>query len=136
MLITAEYIQAMNNRYHSGVVSLSVLEETKTTVFQNINFKLFSPLFETFNDKLHFMISNGFTQKVFENHVNPNGRKIIEDQIDPQILTMDQLAVGFQICFVPLAFSTIAFLVEVLIPLIKLKFRKPQKIMKKSKILV
>lgn len=114
MLVTTDFLRLQGNFYRSGVMSLSLLEETRATIFVTINFNLFCPFFDTFNSKIHDMNANGLTRKIFEDAVNPRGHKLVEDEISPQVLTMNQLAIGFYLCMVPLSLSFLAFFFEVL----------------------
>lgn len=58
------------------------------------------------------MVSSGLVQKFFLDHINPKGRNEKEDQIGPQVLTMDDLEVAFLICGMPLALSLAVFIGE------------------------
>lgn len=61
------------------------------------------------------MVSNGLTQKFIADYWNPQGFNRGEDQIGPQVLTLDDLGVAFQICCIPLALSLAAFAGEIFV---------------------
>lgn len=114
--LTEEYMSFVHNRlYRSGFSSIYLLDQNLKTTFEGFNFHPFSPYFETFNEKIHEMMSNGIAQTIVQRHVNPKGIRRIEELIGPQVLTMDHTTIGFLICLFPLTFAVVTFLVEIMI---------------------
>lgn len=116
--------QAFNTEYRSGCSSLIVLDETIRLSFMGIEFKPFSPFFEAFTEQIDWMIAAGLTQLWYSNLINPKNLKRTEEEIGPQILTMEHLAVAFKVCLAPLILSVFVFAVEVSITRIKVVLRK------------
>lgn len=92
--------------------------------------RAFSPLYETFNEKLDQMLSSGLVQKFLKEIMSR--RKDIEDDIGPQVLTLEDLGVAFQVCCIPLILSVIAFFGEIAVfcwkrwwPKLKMKITVP-----------
>lgn len=114
----------VTNNYRSGFASLYLLEENIFTVPSGINFPLFSPLFEAFDQKVHQLLDTGLFSYWYRNLLNSKGfsRSKVEE-IGPQVLTMEQLAVGFLICLCPLILSGLVFFGE----LIYFRIRKIQR---------
>lgn len=92
--------------------SLCLMAEPIGLVFASLAFKFHSPLYESVNEKLLQMISNGVISKLAKDVNNRYDRKPILEDIGPQVLTMDDLVIGFQFCCIPLVLGVIAFLGE------------------------
>lgn len=105
--------------YRSGISSLHLLEDNIQTIYMAIVFKGFSPFLETFNDRLHRMMSNGLIDYWQRNENNPEGFMKKVDKIGPQVLTMEHLEIAFWVCMIPLAFACIAFICEISYPACK-----------------
>lgn len=113
-----------NTEYRSGTSSLLVVDESIHLLFVGMEFKLFSPFLEAFNEKIDWMISSGLPQFWHNNFVNPRNLKRIPEEIGPQVLTMDHLEIAFKVCLSPLILSVFVFVVEVCVASLKNFVRK------------
>lgn len=123
MLTTHEYLITTLNDFRSfyrGTPSFHLLEETFMTLFSGFEFKLYCPYFEDFNKKVGEMNSNGMFQDWFANLFNVKGLKRNRMKSGPQVLTLDDLSVGFQICLIPMSLSVVSFLAELSTPWLKI----------------
>lgn len=102
-----------NNKFRSGQSSLTLLEESYVVTGFSLAFWPFSPFFETFNERILDLLSNGIIDHWFGEFENAQGfkRKVTVD-IGPQVLTMEHLEIGFIFCLVAATFSVIAFMCE------------------------
>lgn len=107
-------ISTVNNHYRSGTTSLRWLNEPVAMSINSLAFKRRSPFYESFNTVVDRIMSNGVNSKWIRDFISPNNsyRKPIDDAIGPQVLTMDDLSIGFQFCCIPLVLSVIVFLIE------------------------
>lgn len=117
MPITREFLESIHNtQYRSGVSSISLLpDENLSSEFMGLAFRPYSPFFETFDEKIDQLISSGLTAHWFKNYINPKGLKRVAGVIGPQMLTMEHLTIGFQICLVMLMLSFIVFTLELIV---------------------
>lgn len=111
-----------NQLYRSGIPSVAMMEKTLVTMLHGYLFPYFSPILEQFNEIVHLLLSNGLIYYWDDIVVNPKGLKMKQEEIGPQVLTMDHLTVGFLACLCPVIFSILVFIGEVL--LFKVKSRK------------
>ena len=114
MLISHEYLAELNqNAYRSDVSSVDILEEGFHTQHLGIPLPAYSPWIEEFNDKILKFQASGIFPYVHFRHflINLSYHKK-NGAIPPQVLTLDHLFVGFQICGIPMALSTFAFILE------------------------
>lgn len=87
--------------------------------------KPFSPYIDTINKKAMQMFEAGLFVLWFRKSKNLRDFKEQIDEVGPQVLTMDHLGVGFIICLIPLAISTVVFVIEFGIFVVKTQFHKP-----------
>ena len=81
------------------------------TQFIGIVFKKFSPFFETYNEVKGWLESNGMMEKYRqENKVS----KKKPEELEPQVLTMDHLRIGFLACLIVASVSFVAFTGELM----------------------
>lgn len=59
------------------------------------------------------MHSSGLIQYWINELFNPKGLKVKSEDIEPQVLTMEHVTVGFLVCLCPLASSIIIFIFEI-----------------------
>lgn len=124
------YKEIYAKRYRGGLPSLSMLEESIQTECGGINFMPFSPFFESFNENIGEMNSNGLTDYwVTTEFDRKKGRKFYNDEIGAQVLTLDHLEICFLICLIPMVLATIAFIVECSIPRIRAANKKFKEIL-------
>lgn len=113
MVILSSLLSLIHNHlYRSGTSSIMMIKENIYTVFFGVAFRPFSPYFESFNERIDQMIDSGLTAYWTEQYLNPKGLRKSTEKIGPQILTLEDLGVGFQVCCAPLAFSFTAFVIE------------------------
>jgi len=98
--------------YRNGELSFKVLS---VTVYNGQMFKPFSPFYETMNSKIDQLITGGMMPKFDFNPI-----KIKYDEIGPQILTFEQLSLGFAACAICLVIAFVVFLCEYFQPKIKM----------------
>ena len=97
--------------YRSGTSSLQILDENYVKLLIGMIFKDFSPFFETFNEVLGWLESNGMMEKLRQDS------KILRrepEKLGPQILTIYQLRLGFLACLIVAALSFAAFFGELM----------------------
>lgn len=82
-------------------------------------FKPYSPFYETFNAKIGLLNSNGYSSQTEKNFLNPLGFTRHDDEIGPQVLTLDHLGVAFLISLCPLLIATLVFFGEISMPYLK-----------------
>lgn len=111
-------------KYRSGAPSLLLLEKTIKVIFDGYAFPPFSPYFEEFNEQINIMMSSGLVSYWIQQEAPGLSDKLKVEEIGPQILTFDHLAVGFYICIASSIIATISFLIETLIPPLMVQGRK------------
>lgn len=106
--------QLESSKYRSGVASLHALDEVMANYPCEFGFQRFSPFFETFNDKIGQLLAVGLQQvNVYEKELLHESRK--DNEIGPQVLTMEHLGLGFLACLIPLGLATAVFLMELVV---------------------
>jgi hypothetical protein len=109
------YSEIHSLHYRSGHSSLIMLSpETFKSRFLHFMFPPFCPFFDEFNEKIHRMVSSGLVRQWELDEIDPRRYKKSYEEIGPQVLTMEHIAVGFMICMVPLGLSIITFIFELL----------------------
>lgn len=101
--------------YRSGFSSLTALEETFITIHLEFPFLPFCPFYEQFYNEFGEIIAAGFIEHWSNREKPPSGDSKLYEEIspeDPKILTLDDLAIGFQICLIPLTLGCIVFFGE------------------------
>lgn len=116
MLITSSFIRQIEDaKYRSGISSITILNENFKVSYISMMFPLYSPYFEEFNMKIHQMIDSGFIDHWIDKDLKTRSLIRKEEDIGPQVLTMEHLEVAFYACLIPLAASIVVFLVELCI---------------------
>lgn len=117
MIGPAQQLTSFHNNhrigYRSGFSSLLILEETFETCFMANNIEPFNPFYEYFNRIMGELADGGLLMYWNELDVNPRGLKMKLEAIGPEVLTMEHLLIGFQICFAVLGFGILAFGAEI-----------------------
>lgn len=125
MLASYFLLLNINSRYRSGSSSLLVLQEKfYSSVGSGLAFPLFSPFYETFNEKISRMIEGGLINLWIQNAFKQRGVNKKLNDIGPEILTMEHLDVAFKIILIALAISVIGFLSEIIFKRLKMTFEK------------
>lgn len=117
-------LSKISNKYRSGVTSIALLEDFLFTIPVAVAFPYFSPLVETFNEKIHQLLAGGFITHWYSDIMNPKGFTIKPEEIGPQVLTMDHVTIGFLFCLFPLMLGFVAFICELAIKSIAVRGRK------------
>lgn len=114
----------IHRNFRNGFSSLLMLEENLQFVYFGLVFDPFSPFTKTFNDETVRLVEAGIADYWFRKMSNPTGitRKI--EKIEPQVLTLDHLGIGFLFCIISLTFSIAVFIVEVGIQCFRINFLK------------
>lgn len=99
--------------YRSGVSSLLTVKESAGTYFSAFTFEPFNPFYELINEMMGDLAAVGIYDYILKKLMYPKGFKFKASKIGPQVLTMDHLAIGFQICLVALAISAMIFALEI-----------------------
>lgn len=126
MVGTLTDMEFFHNRiFRNGFWSIKILKEVLRPRFIAITVQDFSPFYEILNREALRMIAGGILQLSWRYTANPTGmKKVEEEEIGPQVLTMDHLEIGFVICSIPLAIGASVFFVEFLIPRVKVLCHK------------
>jgi hypothetical protein len=122
------FINRVTQKYRSGLTSLIVLDEPIKKVFFGIVFNEFNPFYETVNEKIIRLFEAGLTDLFLVRHLfNFEKKKRFNEEIGPQVLTMDQLEIAFIFCFAPFALCLACFIGEFAVAWITTKKRKKKK---------
>lgn len=98
-----------NKKFRSERSSLSALDDKVLAVPINFPMSKYHPMFEEFSDKmLRFLEAGGrgSENSRFKHH---------SEEIPALVLSMDDLRIGFLACLVPLAISSVVFVIEIMI---------------------
>lgn len=118
MISDTKVIWASENiDYRNGFSSLNILKESIKTINVGQIIRSFSPFYEVLNEIVFNLMSGGILKYHRDTNEDPKNRRnmIISDKIEPQVLTMDHLGVGFLICVVSLSAAFIVLLIELLV---------------------
>ena len=107
----------LENRYRSGVSSLRFIKDRLNMNLFGIIFFGFSPFHETFNRKIVQLIENGSIRKWILESLKTKTYKIEEEEIGPEVLTMDHLEVSWIIIVIALTLCIFTFGFELLMRL-------------------
>lgn len=106
---------AIDKEYRSGLPSLLMLAETFKIFHVALTFKPYCPYYEVVNLKTTQFVDAGLTDYWLKETINPKLQKKVVEKIEPQVLTLDHLDVGFLACLIPLLASMIVFVVELFV---------------------
>lgn len=98
----------------NGVANVKVLNELVMEVPRGLMFPRFHVLYEPFSRKLDQLFQAGIVQRLVQSYYNFNMAQITKG---PKVLTIEHLALGFQVWLFFLMISTIAFIAEILFSL-------------------
>lgn len=101
--------------FHFSNAFFDIIDKNNGVTLNGVGFRAVSPFIESFKGIFSRMISNGLAQKFIGDYWNRQGFNRGEDQIGPQVLTLDDLGVAFQICCILLALSLAAFAGEIFV---------------------
>lgn len=118
MSTRSNFRRFQNLAYRTGLSSLAVLDDNILTTCFGFTFTSVSPFYETFTEKIGQMISSGLYEKWQGEHdLHYERSKIVKlrnEEVGPQVLTLDHLCICFQLWLIPLTLSFVVFLYEVL----------------------
>ena len=116
----------IENRYRSGVSSLTYIKDRIDVGFFGFAFFEFSPYHETFNGKIVQLFESGSINKWILESLKTKTYKMQEEEIGPEILTMDHLEVCWIIILIAHAICVLTFGFELLTKLCCKKHFKRQ----------
>lgn len=106
-LLNQEYLNSIHGTYRDGTSSIHVLDETVAPLIAGQQFKEFDPLKKTFDEKFSRLYESGLINKLHERN------SLKEEEIGPEILTMDHIGIGFLCCIAPLMIALGVFFLEI-----------------------
>lgn len=89
------------------------LKENVMTMQIGFAYKPFDPFYEILNEYILRLIENGYISRVVSAVRNPKGIIAQPEKVPPQVLTFDQLELGFMISFIPAVCGVAAFALEI-----------------------
>lgn len=92
-----------------------MLEEKIKMLTLGLKFKPFSPFIDILNKKIGELAAGGLINYWSDSMLNPKGIKQSIEEIGPQVLTMDHLAIGFLFCAIPFILCFVALVSEIVI---------------------
>lgn len=101
------------NLYRHGKSSRLILSERFKMFYIGLIFKPFSPFYEPVNILIWQLTACGLIDYWINNDFNPKRRTSILEDIGPQILTFEHLAIGFQVCLMPMFLSLVSITIEI-----------------------
>lgn len=120
VMTSAEYVNFHERKYLAdGKMSLKFLNENLKTAFMTFSMKPFSPFFEKFESIIRRLVEAGICPERLGGQKAEYLPQKIDKELPAMVLTMDDLAIGFAICLIPLTFSVLAFICESLVPRVK-----------------
>ena len=103
-----------NRKFSSGVSSLGMMDESHNTISLSLGFFPFTPYFDILSRISSYLFEAGSMKKSFPHFYMQSNREKIEEA-GPQVLTMEQLEIGFIIWLMAVVVSIIVFLLELAI---------------------
>lgn len=110
-----QFFYLVNGKYRNGVSSLHNIDQVERVYQIGAAFAPFSPFYAEFNEQIGRMVSGGFFNLWKSSSLSKKPWNGKEEDIEPQILTMDHMEVAFIASLLPLTFAILAFFVEVLV---------------------
>lgn len=115
-----EYLSSVEKFYYrNGKTSIEVSDfdlETQTITFP---IRSYSPFFEVFSEKIQQLLEAGICpHRLAKKTLSTDGKnkkmyKMYDEEIPALVLSMEDLGVGFEICFIPLMLSVAVLFFEV-----------------------
>lgn len=102
------------NELRSGNPSFVIIDDKWKTIFIGVQFKKYCPFYQVFNEKMGIFASAGIFDQTYYLKTKKRGLTWKDETIGPQVLTLDDLWVGFVIHVVFLGISTIVFFIEII----------------------
>lgn len=118
---SVEYVSAYERTFlRDGKPSWTFLEEPLRNEPNTFAVPLFSPYFEEVKDTLQKLIEGGFRYDNLGEHENVAllRSERINNEVPALVLDMEDLAIGFLLCLIPLALSIVVFFCELASPII------------------
>lgn len=113
LLLTKEYFEIIEQKaYRSGKSSIGLLSQNLPKFLITFSFAPFDPFFEHFDRYLQRYVESGMFNDLVYGDKKLYGRSYNEE-VPPLVLTMDDLAIGFLVCLIPMVLSAIVFFIEV-----------------------
>lgn len=113
--------QVETDAYRNGKTSIEISEEIKLpSALIDFPVPNFSPFYEVFEETIQKLIEAGVCPLRLDDHlisrIVPPSYAAYDEEIPPLVLSMEDLGVGFEVCLIPLAFSLVVFIFEVIYP--------------------
>jgi hypothetical protein len=102
----------IKQRLRTEQPSIVLLEEKFDTVHMSMMFTRNLPYAQKFLQKVNEMASNGLAKKLHGEMVRSHEPNKKKEEVDPQVLTLSTLRLGFWSFLIVLGLSTIAFICE------------------------
>jgi hypothetical protein len=102
----------MNFELQTGKASLRMLDEGFFTLSYSMMFTRNLPYTDTFLKRVNQMISIGIIQEVKNEHNRYGGPEKKNEKVPPQVLTLEQLAIGFTIYLIACGMCVLVFIIE------------------------
>lgn len=117
-MATRELVSVFEQNYLANVrSSLNFLDETLPVSIDTFAIELYSPLFEEFKNKIRRLVEAGICPKKLNGRTTVKDARPRSEMKQPvMVLNMDDLAIGFLICLVPMALSCVVFVCELALP--------------------
>lgn len=107
---STDYLNSITHYYHrQGLTSLKLMEEKTGTLPMSFYLPRGHFLIDAYNDVIRRLRDAGITE-YWENYYLRRNEKI--EDLGPQVLTLEQLAVCFYVSMFPLTFAFVAFFFE------------------------
>lgn len=104
-------------------MSVKVLEKNLWHEFLVFSMNNFSLLFEEFKHTMQALVEMGYILSLKRSHrIVPHFKfhhEGIDDVVPALVLTLDDLSIGFIVCLIPLILAVLAFIFELLMPIMK-----------------
>lgn len=117
--VSKEFLERFEQlAYRSGKFSFNFLKEDLSPLFLTFAMRPFSPFYQKFDEIIQRLCQGGFCPDrlglFWPEAILSNDENMENDKVPPLVLSMDDLAIGFAICSIPLALAVIGFALEVL----------------------
>lgn len=113
VLGTLQTLAYLNENYPNPN-NYRLLKERLSVEHAGFYFSINNFLCEPLMEKMPFLKAGGLTKYWVENWVHNRFIHVKSNLKGPEVLTMDQLMIGFQLCFICMMISVVAFAIEVL----------------------
>lgn len=119
-MTTTEFVKTVELMHlRDGKMSVKFLDEVLKPAFVTFSMPLFSPFFEEFKNIIQRLIEAGICPKHLDGKKDGRDYERTDNEVPALVLNMEDLAIGFLVCLVPLGLSVVAFICELSVPKMK-----------------